>query len=110
MADGRVRVRLPRWRFNWGFTPGCMHNVDPLRLSVIRLDVFVANRPGRREAAVMANLTEVEIDRAGIPVVFLPRNIAAALQEQNALAGGSELMGQRPATRAGADNDHIEMI
>src|SRR5215510_14530650 len=33
-----------------------------------------------------------EVYRPRIPVVFLPRNVATAFQEQNALAGGSQLM------------------
>src|SRR5215813_3870641 len=52
----------------------------------------------------------LEIHSAGIPVVFLPRNVAAAFQEQNALAGGSQLMRQGAAAGAGADNDDIEMV
>src|SRR5262249_11030547 len=51
-----------------------------------------------------------EVYRPRVPVVFLPRNVAAAFQEQNALAGGSQLMRQGAAAGAGADNDYIEMV
>src|SRR5262245_8838665 len=51
-----------------------------------------------------------EVYGAGIPVVFFTRNVSAAFQEQNALAGGSQSMGERAAAGAGADNDHIEMV
>ena len=51
-----------------------------------------------------------EVYGAGIPVVFFARNVAAAFQEQDALAGGSQFMGQRAAACAGPDNDHIEMV
>ena len=51
-----------------------------------------------------------KIDGAGIPVVFLPWNIATPLQEQNLFSGRRQLMGQRAAASAGADNDHIEMV
>src|SRR5262245_6271539 len=49
-----------------------------------------------------------EVYRPRVPVVFLPRNIAAPFQEQDALAGGSQLM--RQGAGAGADNDYIEMV
>ena len=59
MANGRVWVGRARGRFGGIVAAVSMHMIKPLRLGVIRLYVFVTNRPGGRETAVMANLAKV---------------------------------------------------
>src|SRR5262249_46011324 len=59
MTHRRVRIGRAGGRFSGIFTAFTMHVIEPLGLGVIRLYVFVTNRPGRRESAVMLNLTEV---------------------------------------------------
>src|ERR1700684_1297969 len=49
-------------------------------------------------------------DRAGIPVVLLPRQVAASFQKQNPFAGWSKVIGERSAAGSGADNNDVEMI
>jgi hypothetical protein len=45
-----------------------------------------------------------------IPILPLARQIIAALEQQDALAGGSEAMRERAATGATANDDEIVMI
>src|SRR6266516_367612 len=52
----------------------------------------------------------LEHDRLGVPVLLLAGNVDAALEQQDALAGGSEPVGQRAAARAGADDDDVIMV
>jgi hypothetical protein len=51
-----------------------------------------------------------EVYGAGIPVVFLPRNIAAPFQEQDALAGGRQLVSQGAPAGASTDNNDIKVV
>src|SRR5262245_40886371 len=51
-----------------------------------------------------------EVYRPRVPVVFLPRNIAAPFQEQDPLAGGREFMSQGAPAGAGADDDDIKVV
>src|SRR5215471_478398 len=50
------------------------------------------------------------IDRLGIPVVLLTLDVVAALQQQNALSGWRQFVGQRAAARARADDDHVVVV
>src|SRR6266576_4480827 len=51
-----------------------------------------------------------EVDRARIPVVFFPRHVTAAFEDDNPFSGRGELVGERAATRAAAYDDDIVMI
>src|SRR5262249_46032937 len=64
MADRRVRVGRACGRFDRIFTAVAVDVIEPLRFGVIRLYIFITDRPGRREAAVMANLAEVFFTKA----------------------------------------------
>src|SRR5713101_2326999 len=48
-----------------------------------------------------------DVDRAAVPVVLLAVHVVAAFEQKNAFAGRSQLVGERAATRAGPDDDHI---
>src|SRR6266540_2354156 len=50
------------------------------------------------------------VDRLGAPVVFLPRHVRAALNEQNSLTASGQPIRQRAAARAGANDDNIEVV
>src|SRR3974390_1143987 len=50
------------------------------------------------------------IDRFGIPVVRLTRDVVAAFQQQNALSGWRQFVGQRAAARARADDDNVVVV
>src|SRR5207253_10712454 len=47
------------------------------------------------------------INHVRIPIRFFARHVIAALEQQDLLAGGRELVCQRPAAGAGANNDHV---
>ena len=49
-------------------------------------------------------------NRAGVPVVFLSRQVVAPFQKQNAFAGWSKMIGERSAAGSGADDDDVKMI
>jgi hypothetical protein len=55
----RVRIRLSRERFRRIFAPLPMNAVEPLRLRVEGLKVFVGERPGRRNAVGVAEFAEI---------------------------------------------------
>src|SRR5258708_4098190 len=46
-------------------------------------------------------------DGGGLPVVPFPRKVAAAFQDQDPLAGGSEPVGECAAAGSGADDDDV---
>src|SRR6266702_1030234 len=52
----------------------------------------------------------LEHDRLSVPVLLLARHVVAALEQQDAFAGGSEAVGQRAAARAGADDDDVVVV
>src|SRR5438874_1264316 len=56
---------------------------------------------------VLRDIAVVEEDRVDIPVLFLARQKGAALQEQNAFAGGCQTVRQRAAAGASANDDHV---
>ena len=51
-----------------------------------------------------------EVHRARVPVVFFPRHVATAFNEQNFLPGRGELVSQGAAASAATDNDDVIMI
>jgi hypothetical protein len=57
-----------------------------------------------REVAVL------DEDLLGVPVLGLPGQVAAALEEQDALARGGEPAGQGAAARASPDDDHVVVV
>jgi hypothetical protein len=44
------------------------------------------------------------------PVLGLARQVAAALEHEDALAGRGQPVGQRAAARAGSDDDHVVVL
>ena len=59
MADRRVAGRA-RWRRLGGILAAiAVHLVEVLGLQVVRLELVVGDRPGRRDAAVVPELAEV---------------------------------------------------
>src|SRR6266571_4578329 len=52
----------------------------------------------------------LEHDRLSVPVLLLARHVVAALEQQDAFAGGSEAVGQGAAARAGADDDDVIVV
>jgi hypothetical protein len=49
-------------------------------------------------------------DLGGVPVLLLARQVAAALEHQDALARRGEAMGERAAPGAGADDDDVVVV
>src|SRR5262249_57389046 len=52
----------------------------------------------------------LDIDQARIPVGLLAPDEVASFQQENALAGGRQGMGQRPASGTGPDDDDVEAV
>ena len=52
----------------------------------------------------------IDEHRFRVPIGFLARQIIAALEDQNALAGGRDALGERCASGAAADHDQIIMV
>src|SRR5271166_5305223 len=52
----------------------------------------------------------INVDDLRIPVRFLAGNVVTALKDQDALAGRSQVISERSATRAGSDDDHVVVI
>ena len=80
---------------------GAADEVVHLRLEA--LAVVAVPGVGRDVAAVDEHVV-------GIPVLRLAGEPVAALQQQDALAGGRQLAGQRATARAGTDDDHVVAI
>ena len=130
-----------------------VHEVEMLGLGVVRLEIGVADRPRRGDAAVVTQLAEVlraqpeqrravelgvaadvvvdlrrelvavavepELRRpvlaldehgGGVPVVALARQVVAAFEQQDPLAGGGDAVGERAAAGPRADHDHVVML
>src|SRR5262249_18352402 len=51
----------------------------------------------------------LDIHGASAPIVFFARDVVAALQEENSLAGRRQLPGECPAASARTDDDHVIM-
>src|SRR5574339_236806 len=64
MTHRRVRVRRAAMRLRWIFPLIAMHVIEPFGFSVIGFHVFVVERPGRRNPAVMMDLAEVLFTQA----------------------------------------------
>src|SRR5439155_24787719 len=122
-------------------------------IGVVRLEVLVGERPGRRDAAVVPNLAEVLLAEAeedcsvdlrvaadvvlsvrpernpmlvdphlfgdvallpenlpGIPVLRLAREVATALEDQDAQTARGEPVGERAAAGPAADDDHVVVV
>src|SRR5207248_3579747 len=77
-------------------------------------DVIVLARVERR--AVLADplllrlVARVDEDLLGVPVLDLPLQVVAALDEQDPFSGRREPESKRAATCAGADDDHVEVV
>src|SRR6516225_348223 len=52
----------------------------------------------------------LDVHPARVPVGLLPGDEVAALEEEDALAGGGQGLGQRPAAGAGADDDDVVAV
>ena len=153
VRDGRVR-ELARAPGLGGVLAGAsVHQVEPLGLGVVGLEVGIGERPGRGDAAVMVDLLEValaqaeedravelgvaahEVLRVGlegravlvvpglarevaaleedlrrVPVLGLARGVAAALEQQDALAARRQAVGERSAARTASDDDHVVVL
>jgi hypothetical protein len=77
-------------------------------------DVIVNSRMERATVPVVPGFLRlvfrVHEDRERIPILAFPRQIIAALEEEDALAGGSEPMRERAPARAAANDDEIVML
>jgi hypothetical protein len=153
MTDRRKRVRGARGRFGRIHAPLTVHLVELLGLGVVGFHILVADRPSRRDAAVVREFPEVflaqaeqsgavelrvatdvivrvrvkflavfvapqllrlilalDVDGARAPVVLLARHVVAPLEDQNALAGAGQGIGERSTSGAGTYDDYVEMI
>src|ERR1043166_8555919 len=59
VAYGWIGVRRAGPGLRWIFTAIAVYLIERLGFCVIRLQLVVADRPGRRDSAVMSNLTKV---------------------------------------------------
>jgi hypothetical protein len=57
-----------------------------------------------------AEVALLEKHLLGVPVLGLAWQVTAALEQQDALAGGGEAVRERPAARAGADDDDVVVV
>src|SRR5262249_33929983 len=79
----------------------------------LRVAADVVVRVGMELAAVsiaprlLRRVATLEVDGPRAPVGLLARDVAAALEEENALAGRRERREQRAAAGARADDDHV---
>ena len=153
VRDRGERVRRARGRLGRVLAARAADLVELLRQRVVRLDLLVLDRPGRRDAAGMLELAEVLLaeaverrpvelgrpadevvdlrlerrvllvvpgvlghvavvdeDVVGGPVRRLAREPVAALEEEDLLAGGSQVPRERAAAGAGADDDDVVRV
>ena len=77
-------------------------------------DEVVHLRLERRAGAVIPGVGRyvpaVDEYRPGIPVRRLPGQEGAAFQQQDPFPRRGERVGERPAARSGADDDHVEVL
>jgi hypothetical protein len=64
----------------------------------------------RFEPALLGAIALFDPDHAGIPVVGMARKRLAALDDENAPAGGRERARHGAAARPGADDDDVEVL
>src|SRR5919108_2530845 len=153
VADRWVRVRPRRGRLRRVLAALPVHEVEALGLRVVGLEVFVRERPGGGDSAVVVDLAEVPLTqpeedgavdlrlapdvvvltgverlpvlveprlvrlvlvadeyRAAVPVVRLAPQVIAALEDEDALAGGRQPVRERAAPGAGPDDDHVVVL
>ena len=153
VRDGRERVRSACRRLGRILASGAVNLVEVLSLRVVRLQLVVGDRPGGRDAVVVAKLAEVllaePVERGAVelrrttdevvdlrlerragrvvpgvggdvavvdedvlrePVLRLARQPVAALEQQDPLARGRQVAGERPASRPGADDDDVVVV
>ena len=60
--------------------------------------------------ALWCHVSLLAEDRLGVPVLELPREVAAALEQQDPLARRREAVRERAAARAAADDDHVVVL
>ncbi len=108
VRDRRVRVRRARRRLGRVLAAGAVHLVELLGLRVVRLQLVVGDRPGGRDAVVVAELAEVllaqpverravELRRAADEVVDLRLERLAASRRTRCPARRSGCRRRRPA-------------
>src|SRR5713101_4308049 len=153
MADSGPGIGRVSRRFSRIFSAVSVHLIEILSLRVIRLKIVIGDRPRRRDAAAVAQLSEilfaqteksstielgitthaiisvrmqvlavlvkpgflgvvmgVDVHDLGVPVCFFAGHIVAALENQDPLSGGRKVVGERSATGASSDDDHVEAI
>jgi hypothetical protein len=59
MADGRMGVGATCGRLGRVFPSPTMHLVKVFGLQIVRFEIFIGNRPGRRDTVVVLDFTEV---------------------------------------------------
>src|SRR6516164_5014754 len=64
VRDRRVGKRTRSWWLGVVLSGGAVNQVDALRLGVVGLEIFIGERPRRRDAAVVAHLAEVALAKA----------------------------------------------
>ena len=85
----------------------------PVELRVAAHEVLLVR--AERGAVLVDPLLTREValldeDLLGVPVLGLARQVAAPLEEQDALAGRREAMRERSAARSRADDDHVVVL
>ena len=109
VRDGRVRVRRARRALGRVLAAVAVHLVELLGLRVVRLELVVGDRPGGRDAVVVAELAEVlrpqpvergavELRRAADEVVDLRLERLAARRRTRCPARRSGCRRRRPAS------------
>ena len=74
VTDWRMRIRSAGKGFSGILTPLAMDVVEALRLQIVRLEVVIRNRPGRRDASEMPNFAKIftaEAEKRGAALTLL---------------------------------------
>ena len=75
---------------------------------VVRVRVQVA--PARVPPDLLGLVATLQIHGGGVPVLLLAPDVVAALEQQDALPRGSEIVDQRPPAGPGPDHDHVVAV
>src|SRR5437867_9402035 len=79
----------------------------------VATDVVIRVRMERFTILVLPHFFGVifrfDVDRPRAPVVLFAPNVVAPLEQQDLFAGWGEVIGESPAPRASADDDHVVM-
>ena len=59
---------------------------------------------------LLGDVAVLDEDLVGIPVLDLPGQPVAAFEDEDPLSGWREMAGERAASGAAADNDHVEVL